>query len=402
MAPLADAAVVLWDTPYRTVSDSLGRFALDEVPPGSYSAVFFHTRLGRLGVSVGPRSVEVRPGRASGVDLAVPSMHTIEALQCAFAEADPESVSHGSGIVVGQVTDPETETGLPSVRVRARWTTDEGELGVQETRSDGVGWYRLCAVPDDRPLAITASFLDRMSPRREVRTGPEAAYVDLPLSELQLSEVRGRLVDAQTGDGVGGASVGFVGTGFRVVSEPGGDFRFQDVRPGEYTLEAEHLAYGDRREGVNIASGAEIDLEMSLSQRPIELPPIRVEIASENLVDLAMGGLVISSDELDEVRDRSRDVLDLLLNQHLPGLIVRRQAGEFCIGFTPGQSRMFRTGSCVSAVVFVDNVRAANPRMAIDIPAEVVDRVVLYRPVQAGNLFGLGSGNGVLMIFTKR
>ena len=56
----------------------------------------------------------------------------------------------------------------------------------------------------------------------------------------------------------------------------------------------------------------------------------------------------------------------------------------------------------LSAVVFVDNVRASNPRMAIDMPAEVVDRIVLYRPVQAGNLFGLGSGNGVLMIFTKR
>lgn len=402
MAPLADAAVVLWDTPYRAVSDSLGRFAIDEVPPGTYSAVFFHTRLGRLGVSVGPRTVEVRPGRAAGVDLTVPSMHTIEALQCVFEAAGPETVSYGSGVVVGQVSDPESATALPSVLVRARWTTDEGAQGVRETRSDGRGWYRLCDVPEDRPLAITATFLDRMSPRRQVRTGVEAAFVDLPLSELQLSEVRGRLVDAESGDGVGGASVGLMGTGFRVVSEPGGDFRFQGVRPGEYTLEAEHLAYGERREAVNIASGAEIRLEMSLSQRPIELPPIRVEVESEDLVDMAMGGLVISSEELDPVRERSRDVLDLLLNQHLPGLVIRRQAGEFCIGFTPGQSRMFRTGSCVSAVVFVDNVRASNPRMAIDIPAEVVDRIVLYRPVQAGNLFGLGSGNGVLMIFTKR
>jgi hypothetical protein len=40
--------------------------------------------------------------------------------------------------------------------------------------------------------------------------------------------------------------------------------------------------------------------------------------------------------------------------------------------------------------------------MAIDIPADVVDRGILYRPIEAGNLFGLGSGNGVVMVFTKR
>jgi len=62
---------------------------------------------------------------------------------------------------------------------------------------------------------------------------------------------------------------------------------------------------------------------------------------------------------------------------------------------------MFRS-NCVSAVVFVDNVRAANPRHAVDLPAEIVERVVLFRPVEAGNLFGLGGGNGVVMIFTKR
>lgn len=402
MAPLANAAVVLWDTPFRAVSDSLGRFAFEDVPVGEYSAVFFHTRLGQLGVSVGPTPLEVRAGRATGVDLAVPSSHTIEALQCLFEAQEAEVPLSGEGVVVGQVRDQGSEAGLPSVRVRARWMETGGDRAELETRSNGQGWYHLCGVPEDRRLAITASFLDRATPRREVEVDGDPAFVDLPMSTLELSDVRGRLVDAQTGDGVGGASVGLVGTGFRVVSEPGGDFRFRDVLPGEYTLEADHLAYGRRGEQVNIASGASMNLEMAVSQRPIDLPPIRVEVESENLVDMAMGGTVISRDELDKVRDRSRDVLDLLRNQGLPGLVVRRQAGEFCVGFTPGQSRMFRTGSCVPAVVFVDNVRASRPEMAIDIPAEVVDRIVLYRPVEAGNLFGLGAGNGVLMIFTKR
>ncbi|MEJ2540568.1 MAG: carboxypeptidase regulatory-like domain-containing protein [Gemmatimonadota bacterium] len=395
MQPLADAAVVLWDTRHRTVSDSLGRFAIDSVAPGTYSAVFFHTRLGILGVSAGPRPVEVHSGRTAGVELAIPSSHTIEAAQCAFAEVQ-------GGTVVGQVTDPASGTGLPTVRVRFSWTEEDGEREAREVRSDATGWYRVCDLPRARTVAVAASFLDRLSPRREIVVQKDPVALDLALTPLELSDVRGRLVDAESGDGIGGAAVGLVNTGFLVVSEPDGDFHFNDVLPGEYRLQAEHLAYGVRQEGVNVASGAEVRLEMALSQRPIELPPIRVEVASTDIMDMAMGGTVISSEELDAVRDRSRDVLDLLRNQGMAGLVIKRQAGEFCVGFVPGQSRMFRTGSCVPAVVFVDNVRASVPRMAVDLPAEVVERVVLYRPVEAGNLFGLGGGNGVIMIFTKR
>ena len=37
----------------------------------------------------------------------------------------------------------------------------------------------------------------------------------------------------------------------------------------------------------------------------------------------------------------------------------------------------------------------------IRLPPDAVDRMVIYKPVEAGSLFGLGSGNGVLMIYTK-
>ena len=114
-----------------------------------------------------------------------------------------------------------------------------------------------------------------------------------------------------------------------------------------------------------------------------------------------MGGRVITEAQLDAVRSRSRDALDLIQNQNLSGLVIRRQGSNLCLGFLPGQTRMMFRSDCVPALVFVDNVRAADPRQAIDIPAEVVERIVLYRPIEAGNLFGLGAGNGVVMIFTK-
>jgi hypothetical protein len=395
MRTLPNAAVVLWGTSHQTVSDSLGRFQLEDVPPGEYSVAFFHTRLGRLGVSVGPTPVVVRPGATVGADLAIPSTHTLEAMQCAF---DP---AH-DGVAVGQVTDPESGTGLPSVRVRFTWPGAAGEREESIVRSSPEGWYHVCDLPRGRRVAVTASFLDRGTSRQEIVVNEEPVHLDLPMHRVEMVDVNGRLVDADSGDGIGEATVGLAGTGFRVVSEPDGEFHFRQVLPGQYTLEASHIAYGDREESIEVASAGGVRVEMALSQRPIELPPVTVEVEAENMMDMAMGGTVITEEELDRVRDRSRDLLDLLQNQNMAGLITRRQGADMCIGFLPGQARMMFRSNCVSAVVFVDNVRASNPRMAVDLPAEIVERVVLFRPVEAGNLFGLGGGNGVVMIFTKR
>lgn len=395
MTTLPDAAVVLWGTPHQAVTDSLGRFALEDVPAGEYSLAFFHTRLGRLGVSVGPTPVVVRPGRTVGADLAIPSTHTLEAMQCAFEPAR-------DGVAVGQVVDPESGTGLPSVRVRFTWPDTEGERGESIVRSSPDGWYHACDLPRGKRVAVTASFLDRGTSRREIVVEDEPVHLDLPMHRVDLVDVNGRLLDAETGEGIGEATIGLSGTGFRVVSEPDGAFHFRQVLPGQYTLEATHIAYGDREESIEVASAGGVRVEMALSQRPIELPPVTVEVEAEDMMDRAMGGTVITEEELDRVRDRSRDLLDLLQNQNMAGLITRRQGADLCIGFLPGQARMMFRSNCVSAVVFVDNVRAANPRHAVDLPAEIVERVVLFRPVEAGNLFGLGGGNGVVMIFTKR
>jgi len=51
--------------------------------------------------------------------------------------------------------------------------------------------------------------------------------------------------------------------------------------------------------------------------------------------------------------------------------------------------------------VFINGSRSSDPYAAFTIPLEMIDRMVLYRPVEAGVLFGLGSANGVLQIFTR-
>jgi hypothetical protein len=52
-------------------------------------------------------------------------------------------------------------------------------------------------------------------------------------------------------------------------------------------------------------------------------------------------------------------------------------------------------------IVYINDVRATDPNLALRISPDAVERMVLYKPIEAGNLFGLGSGNGVWMIYTR-
>ena len=54
-----------------------------------------------------------------------------------------------------------------------------------------------------------------------------------------------------------------------------------------------------------------------------------------------------------------------------------------------------------SMLVFLNGARASNTDMLFELPPDAIDRIVIYKPVEAGNLFGLGAGNGVIVIYTK-
>jgi hypothetical protein len=166
---------------------------------------------------------------------------------------------------------------------------------------------------------------------------------------------------------------------------------------------AQHIAYGTKTDTLEVPSGQTISVEMRVDTRAIELAPITVTVEGQPLPERSMGGHTISRVEIDKIRSRVRDAADILRAQHIPGLIVRRRNdGSLCVGIMPGQVRMMFRSGCVPMVVFVNNVRTTSVEMALQLPPEAIDRMVIYRPVEAGNLFGLGSGNGVLAIFTRR
>jgi len=269
--------------------------------------------------------------------------------------------------------------------------------------ADAGGWYRTCEAPADVPITATARFLDRQGLRREVRVAEgEAAEAGFLLWELRPSQVSGRIVDAKSGQVIAEAEVWLRGTSFRAITGPDGRFRLGEVPPGSYMMFVRHIGYGVKQDTLDVPSGEQISVDMRVDVKAFEIAPLTVTVESRPSTERAMGGVVIDRGSIDKVRGRVRDAADIIQSQNLPGVIIRRRGdGSLCVGYAPGQVRMMFNSGCVPMVIFINNVRATNTELALQMPPESIDRIILYRPVEAGALFGLGSGNGVLAIYTR-
>lgn len=397
--PLPDAAVFLWDTPYQAVTDTAGRFTISDVPPGDYSALFFHTVLGEMGASPGPVPVTVLPSTAHEIALATPGMATILGMQCLMRER-PEHV----GAVAGRVWDAASQVPLSGAHVTLSWNVEESDDPRSvDAWTTAEGWYSTCAVPAEVPVLVSASFYGREGIRREIEVAENGLeQTAIALYEVEPSRVSGQLADRTTGEPVDGAETWLRGTDFRTLTGDNGSFVFDAVPPGTYMLMTDHLAYGTKMDTLVVPHGERLAVRMLLDNEPIEIAPLTVTADAPPVeMDRRRGGMVIPRAEIEEVRQTSRDASDVLRSLHVPGVIVRHNSdGSICVGYITGQVRMFQTG-CVPMLIYLNGVRATDPNLALRLSPDAIERMVLYKPLEAGNLFGLGAGNGVWMIYTK-
>jgi len=399
--PLIGADVILWNTSHRTRSGGGGVFRFNAIPAGTYTLNFFHPRLEELGVSAGSWEVVVEAGGETFLTLTTPSMPNILINQCLLEDPTGEN-----GRVLGRIADRNRGSYVPAAAVTLSWSGIPGRdesSDERQTTTDSGGWFRFCDAPPDIPLGLIARAPGGDSPRREVAVSAgSAAIVPLDIGELTPASLAGAVRDTEGNSPIEGATVRLLGSDHRTFSTPGGDFQLSGVHPGEYTLVVEHLAYRTRVEGIMIGSGSSHSVDVSMATGAVELDPLTVTVDAGGIERaLAMGGDVIPAEKIEEVRHRARDLGDLMMLLNQGGIFVRRNESDVCVGFLVGQAQM-NPGTCAAAVIYVDNIRMVDPWIAMTLPAEMVDRIILFRPVDAGVLFTLGSGNGVIMIFTRQ
>ncbi|MFC1574453.1 carboxypeptidase regulatory-like domain-containing protein [Gemmatimonadota bacterium] len=122
---------------------------------------------------------------------------------------------------------------------------------------------------------------------RFLRTSGSALLLGLWLSLLPTSlagqEVRGRLLESETGTGIPMASVALLDTTMATVVETltneEGAFSLQAPAPGSYHVLAEALGYAPRVDGIlEMGAGGSVTIEFYLRPKPIEMDSLIVAL----------------------------------------------------------------------------------------------------------------------------
>lgn len=319
--PLAGAMIQLVsvnDGPGITrtaVSDSLGRFALGDVPGGRFILGFFHPMLDSLGVEAPLREVTVNSARPVRADLGIPSPARLRTAICG-----PKSTSGSSAFMIGIVRDARNGEPAAGVAVKGEWLE-------MSFRKNGLsrhipslvaltgtnGWFAMCNLPSSGTMALIASrgadstsVVDVEVPgggllRHDLYLGPagslsagatapvtdtvargtiaRAATADVPTSSTQAAsgvaaplrrlrtgngKISGIIFAANGADPVPGALV-------RITDGPGtranqrGEWTLLQAPEGTRMLEVRAVGYQPQHRSVNVVAGA---------------APVRVSLAS--------------------------------------------------------------------------------------------------------------------------
>lgn len=350
--PLEGAVVQLLGTEYAAVTDADGRFRMNEVLGGVFTANFTHPRLDSLNIEPPAVEIGVTPGRISELRLSIPSLGTILLGACRA-----EARETGVAVVSGTVIDRSSGKPIPGAMVRVEWQEGERSSSAErpaagriDVQASAEGSYTACGIPLGAPFQIQASFLDQTS--LVVRGEFEAEEhrlldlgIDLParilagrtadaqaVEEYGAQGVQGVLVEPESGDPVRGAELTLRDGSGRIaatgVSDQRGFFRLRAPVPGRYILSAQALGFAEvEDEVVEVALGQLAVLEVQMPPDALELEPLVVTAERRNF-HLEMegfydrqrvnGGIFLSPETLE--KRRPSQLTDLFFG--MPGTFV--------------------------------------------------------------------------------
>lgn len=444
--PLEGARVYLSGTSYFGITDAQGRFLMEGVPEGVFTAGFIHPRLDTLGILASGVDVEVTPGDLSEVRLAIPSEGSLLVEVCRGQDR-----RWGSAVLSGVVRDKSSGEVIPGATVRLDWTEvtrqGAGRIGAQarwlEIDTDGEGRFLVCSLPSEELVVVEASFLGQESDTVHVRVQEDSYTVvdleiELPPGMLRGGEapsaplgegsgtqgVQGFLLDQRSGTPIRSAEVvleGEMGTG-RVTGETDdrGFFRLQTRVPGDFLLSARALGFA-RVEGqsVEVPPGKLAVLELQMAPEALELEPLLIT-AEARTFHLEMEGFYQRKDRgLDTgiflapefIEERMpRRTTDLFYGM-LGTRVVDTQIGEQGVYFRAGE-RLSSGGLAVCwPMVYLDRQLIRTGGLHGDPAAlnEIIDpfelaAVEVYRSAAEipPQFNGPNAGCGAIVLWTKR
>ena len=408
-SPLVEARVAVMGTSAIANTTGNGEFRLDGVPEGEHTVMFFHPRLGTLGVAGSTQQVVVRGESVSEAYLAIPSRETILTAWCS-AES-----SLGNTSIGGIVTDALTSVPLPGARVVAlgdRVGVMQRRQVVAEARTENSGEFRLCGLDAAADLSVTATFgTNATLPREIARSGPHV--LDLTIHISDPVTINGTVMDWATREPLAGAQVRLVGTNHDMLTDAEGRFGFAGIPPGKQTIQTDNLGYATRVDSLTVFSNEALGLEILLATEAIVLEPLVVTGRRRDRRILTTPGTRFSGlteAQVDSILPRLFDFASLVRAARVPGVSVAEtyMANGFgdpqmgvCIEMLRGRSGS-NPNACNMVEVRINDGPVPDPSFFLhELNPQDIRSIQFITPLEAGLLYGDRGRNGVLLIYTR-
>lgn len=414
---LSGADVIIQGAKANLLTDSLGKFRIDGLTPGTYQVGVFHPMLDTLGISLATKPFHVGPDSSSFIILSVPSAATIIRGAC-----PPRPRPQGTSAVIGHVNDPETLQPVGGAEVSIAWTQIEvsKEIGVRRSprvlrdTTDATGAYRLCGLPNSMQGTLQARRGNAVTAEIPIALGDEETELfarTLLLSHVDSgakagnATVAGRVV-LEGSPIAAGSRVELVGTDVVTLTNDKGEFTMTKLPSGTHVLLARHLGFGAQTVGVDLSSREPQSVTIKLPKFVGMMEPVVVTARRTASLDRvgfnqrrkSGTGYYIGPDQLENMRpNRLTDILT-----RVPGLHVTYTNGGEIVSSSRGVSSL-TGGDCVQ--YFVDDMpwQSEEPGDINDfVNANEIVGVEVYQGVNTPGQYSRGGASCTTIVLWTR
>jgi hypothetical protein len=375
--PLVGALIQIDGTARAAITDSLGRFLIDSVPPGEHKVALDHPIIDTLGILLSTQPMTFAANEVTRMVIAVPSGEFLASRFCT-----PARRNLGPGVLVGRIREPDTENAAVGARVSLVWYDPDppeiAGMAVKVTKVPRVreaivgedGAYRLCGLPEKYEGKLQAQRKDggttaevpitqdegvlalrSMSvARRAVASATDSTSKGQPKGTARVS---GRVTN-KAGAPVVGALVSLLGGGTTTRTRANGEFVLDSLPAGTQALAVRQLGYSPAEVPVELSGRAPARVDVQLGEKRVELAAVEVISQRDQGLDRvgfltrkrsAAGGYFMTPEQIE-----SRKAIQFTdLMTAVPGIRVQGTMGRMAIASTRGVGRP----GCVT--IFVDN-----------------------------------------------
>jgi TonB-dependent starch-binding outer membrane protein SusC len=231
----------------------------------------------------------------------------------------------------------------------------------------------------------------------------------------QTGTIEGTVIDRATGEGLAGATVRVSGTQRGAAADVEGNFRIENLQPGQYELVASFVGFRQERQTVTVVAGETETVRFQLRTDALGLDQIVVTAQGAGTARREIGTSIANIDvgqmELAAVGSMSQ-----MLQARAPGVNILPGGGKA----GQGSRIVLRGAASISQrnepLIYVDGVRIDNRNNdglgttsagatwsgIDDINPEDIESIEVIRGAAAATLYGAEAAAGVIQIFTRR